>query len=58
MSLPDGFLKVCSCGLLIAKPDPREPKMCGCGLVWEGFRKSQSSSVHSDHTTLDQSVDD
>jgi hypothetical protein len=58
MSLPQGFLTVCKCGLVIAKRDPREDEMCGCGLVWKGFRKDQASSVSTEKATLDKRVDD
>lgn len=58
MSLPNGFLKVCSCGQLIAKPDLRQVVVCGCGLVWDGFRKHETSTVESEHSALNESVND
>lgn len=58
MSLPNGFLKMCSCGQLIAKPDPRLAASCSCGLVWDGFRKHQASAVESEHPALNERVGD
>jgi hypothetical protein len=58
MKLPTGFLKVCSCGLIVAKTDLREPKLCSCGLVWDGFHKHETRPVEPEHPTLDESVDD
>ena len=56
--IPNGFLRVCKCGELIAKNDLRESQACVCGLVWEGFRKHQASSIQAEHATLNQSVSD
>ena len=57
MKLPHGFLKVCKCGMVIAKRDTRLPEMCGCGLVWKGFGEQKASPISTEKPTLDESVD-